>query len=134
MNTVQDNIDTRTLILGQFPGLKAISQVQISEDDFLKMLHLNTNVEFHNKKITELKIGHIYKVNSFKNVTTKFGNKCIANLFDPSEFTNSPSFDLFLPSRFSNIPTKSNINNIGLIYEGLSKTSNGQDYHKIIFT
>ena len=114
--------------------MNQVNQLQISEDEFLKMLNLKTNIEFQNKKITELKVNHLYKVNSFKNVTTKFGNKCIANLFDPNEFNDNPSFDLFLPSRFSNIPTKSSINNIGLIYEGLSKTSNGQDYHKIVFT
>jgi hypothetical protein len=105
----------------------------ISEDEILKLLNLKSEIEFQNKKITELKIGHIYKVNSFRNIMTKFGNKCIANLLDTSEY-NSPSFDLFLPSRFSNIPSKSDINNIGLIYEGLNKSLNGQDYHKIVFT
>lgn len=101
-------------------------------EHFQFIKQLNKQVDFQNKKFSDLKIGHLYKVNSFKNITTKFGNRCIVNLLDLIE--PSITFDLFLPERYSNIPNKSNINNIGMIYEGFSKTLNRQDYHKIVFT
>src|SRR3981189_1992657 len=108
--------------------LQILEVHKINEQNLLKQL--NKQVDFLNKKISELKVNYCYKVISFKNIDTKFGKRCIVTLFNPFE---NVKFDMILPEKYNDIPTNSNVNNIQLIYEGMNLATNGNRYHKIIF-
>ena len=102
------------------------SNVKTDTDDLLNSL--NRNVQYQNKKITELQQNKQYRVKQLKSVQTKFGRRCIVKLHD----NEVGEFDMFLPDRYSNTLER-NVDNIALVYKGMKSMKNGQNYHDIGF-
>ena len=103
----------------------------VNESELVKMLN-NINKNIHpTKKLHELCTQITYKVLKFKTVSTKNGNKCIAEILDPID---SKVFNIFLPERFTNTPPNNNLLGVFLNYGGMQDLYNGNKYHDINFS